>query len=99
MFGKFRKEEPDVFAAAITKLVDELEQYDPTDPEFANAIEKLEQIVKVQGQKAQRSINPDTLLIVGGNLLGILIIVAYEQKHVLTSKASGFILKPKTSSI
>jgi hypothetical protein len=36
---------------------------------------------------------------VGGNLLGILIIVGYEHTHVMVSKASGFIIRPKESHI
>lgn len=37
--------------------------------------------------KSQKSpISADTVVMVLGNLAGILLIVAYEQKHVLTSK-------------
>lgn len=37
----------------------------------------------------------DTMLIVGANLLGILIIVGYERANVVTSKALGFLRQPK----
>lgn len=37
----------------------------------------------------------DTLLIVGANLLGILIIVGYERANVVSSKALGFVRQPK----
>jgi hypothetical protein len=34
-------------------------------------------------------------MVVLGNLLGILIIVAYEEKHVITSKAMPLFIRPK----
>jgi hypothetical protein len=30
-----------------------------------------------------------------GNLMGILVIVAYEQKHVMTSKGFSQLIRPK----
>ena len=38
-------------------------------------------------------ISPDTLLVVGGNLLGILLILNFEKADIVTSKALGFVLK------
>jgi hypothetical protein len=35
------------------------------------------------------------MAIVVGNILGILVIVAYEQKHVMVSKGLGFVIKAK----
>ena len=39
--------------------------------------------------------SPDTLLIVGANLLGILLILNYEKLDIVSSKALSFILKVK----
>jgi len=39
--------------------------------------------------------SPDTLLIVGANLLGILLILNYEKLDIVSSKAVGFILKAR----
>lgn len=59
--------------------------------------ELLSTYVSISGAdaKAIRSIDPNTVLIVVGNLIGILALLAFEQSHVLTSKATGFIMKPK----
>lgn len=38
-------------------------------------------------------ISPDTVLVVAGNLLGILLILTYEKTDFITSKAINFILK------
>jgi len=39
--------------------------------------------------------SPDTLLIVGANLLGILLILNYEKLDIVSSKAVSFILKAR----
>lgn len=36
---------------------------------------------------------PDTLLVVGGNLLGILMILNFERLDIVRSKALSFVLK------
>jgi hypothetical protein len=38
-----------------------------------------------------KRVSPDTLAAVAGNLLGIIVIVGYENKHVITSKALSFL--------
>lgn len=38
-------------------------------------------------------IKPDTWLIVGGNILGILLILNHERLGVVSSKALGFVLR------
>lgn len=43
--------------------------------------------------KCKWKISPDTLLIVGGNLLGILLILNFEKADIITSKALSFVLK------
>lgn len=43
--------------------------------------------------KSNFKISPDTLLVVGGNLLGILLILNFEKAEIVTSKALNFVLK------
>lgn len=40
-------------------------------------------------------VSPDTLLIVGANILGIILILYFEKMDIVTSKALGFIMKAK----
>lgn len=39
------------------------------------------------------SISPDTILVVAGNLLGIVLILKHEKIDIITSKALGFVLR------
>jgi hypothetical protein len=38
-------------------------------------------------------VSPDTIAVVAGNLLGIILILGYEKADVITTKALGFVLK------
>jgi hypothetical protein len=95
MLRRFFKEDPSVLDEPIAKLLTEMNTYDPDTEEFRVAIEYLERLMKLKTEERRSSISPDTMAIVIGNLLGILIIVAYEQKHVMVSKGMGLILRTK----
>lgn len=38
-------------------------------------------------------VSPDTLMIVGGNLLGIVLILNFEKLDIISTKALGFVLR------
>lgn len=97
MFGPFAKNEPHVLDAPIAKILLELETYGPETPEYKIAIKHLERLMKLKAKDSPRRISPDTMVSAASYLLGILIIVAYEQKHVLVSKGLSFIQKPKST--
>ncbi len=57
-----------------------------------------DQLVKLYGLKKvedPKKIDPNTLLTVGGNLTGILMIVGHERANVITSKAVQFVLRAR----
>jgi len=81
----------------IQRVLDEMETLGPDSPEYPMYLEYLERLQKLKTENTSREpIKLDTVVMVAGNLLGILVIVAYEQKHVMVSKGLGFVLKPKT---
>lgn len=55
----------------------------------------LETLNGMRLKERRAPLSSDTIAIVAGNLLGILLIVAYEQKHVVTSKGLGQLIRPK----
>ena len=58
--------------------------------------EKLDYIGKMlEENQTKVVISPDTLLIVGANLVGILLILNYEKLDTMSSKAVSFILKAR----
>ncbi len=93
MFGRTNKIEVIDLEPVIAKLQEELAAYDPNSEEFSIAMDHLEKLYILRTGTGKKGVDANTLAIVAGNLLGILIIVAYERMHVVTSKGLNFILK------
>lgn len=74
----------------IAELEIDMRTKDGDSEEYATMLNRLERLYKLREKHARKRINPDTLLVVGGNLIGILIIVGYEHSHVISSKALNF---------
>lgn len=85
---------PSIVDEAIGKVLTEMRQYDLETDEYKVAIDNLERLMKMRTEERRNRISPDTILIVAGNLLGILIMVGYERTHVMTSKAMTFVVRP-----
>jgi hypothetical protein len=80
--------------ATITELMIDMKTRDGDSEEYATMLNRLERLNKLRKPSFREKISPDTLILVGSNLLGILIIVSYEHGHVLASRALNTIIKP-----
>lgn len=65
-----------------------------SDPYVAalSYVERLRSMVEKDNQPA---VSKETLLIVGANLLGILMIIKHEDVNVLSSKALNFVMRTR----
>jgi len=90
-------ETEDQTVEVMDKILEELRVQDPNSQEFATNLTYLERITKLKDQ-TKRKVPTDAIVAVVGNLLVVGAIVAYEQKHALTSKGMLFV-KPKTPTI
>lgn len=95
MFGPFVKNDIPELKKPIDRVLTEMEEHGPDSPEYSNLLSYLERLIALKRGNLNSRVSPDMMATVAGNLLGILVIVAYEQKHVMSSKGLGFILKPK----
>lgn len=82
----------------VEKEIDEIlylmEQEDPLSDEYRKYSDALSRLLDIKRQmKRKMSVSPDTIAIIAANLLGIALVLGYEQAHVITSKAFGFISK------
>jgi hypothetical protein len=91
----FVERKPSILDEPIERVLNEMNTYGPDSPEYAALVDHLERLNRMKASNVPNRPSPDAVLIVAGNLLGILIIVAYEQKHVMVSKALGFVMKTK----
>lgn len=89
MFAKKQHE------VALDKVIDEaIRNLDPNEKNYLETIEAIERLHKLKEQSCWR-VSPDTAAIVAGNIFGIVLILRYEQLHIVTSKALSFVLKMK----
>jgi len=93
MFG-FNKPENEKLDACIDAILDSMKIYGPEAPEYPELLKSLERLNTMKSEdETKRRVSPEVIFTVAGNVLCVLIIVAYEQKHVITSRATTFIAR------
>lgn len=97
MLKIFGKERPSMFDEPMNRLLAEMRDAETDSEEYSKMVDQLDQLNTMKLEEKKHRVSPDTWVIVGGNLLGILSIVAYEHAHVVTTKALSFVLKTKHS--
>jgi hypothetical protein len=88
MFWKRQKADP----TPLDELIDEtVQSIGPYDDDFVAKIDALEKLNKLRGGNTLKQVSPDTVAIVAGNVVIAVLIVGYESRHVVTSKALGLL--------
>lgn len=93
MFGKTSKIVDTQLETAMIRLLDDMQTQDSDSQEYTAQLGYLERLNALKTAQRRNRVSPDQMALVAGNLLGILIIVAYEQKHAMVSKATGFLIR------
>jgi hypothetical protein len=81
------KTDRDLLEGLITEIVRRMEAVPEDSDEYETLLSRLERLHKLREGNKPKRVSRDTLATIAGNLAGILVIVMYEQKHVMTSKA------------
>jgi hypothetical protein len=81
----------DTIRAALKQLIDEPLGTD----EYDRKVDQIAKLYDLKKHNASERVSKDTLYTVVANLAGILLILNYERAHVVTTKAVGFIMKPR----
>lgn len=89
----FSNEGPSPIDPLIDALQDEMHTTDLFSDEYQTLLARLERLYQIKANERQDPVSRDTVLMVAGNLLGILTIVAYEQKHLMSQKGFSQILR------
>lgn len=84
------------FQKELDRALTELSKHPIESEEYANAIKNIDVLCTARAQKATDVPSIDTILMVAANLLGIIVVLNYEQTHILTSKAMNFIIKGRS---
>lgn len=72
-----------------------LKMNQPDVPEYAKLLTSAERVHAMMDNKKPSPVSRETLLTVGANILGILLIIKHEDVNVITSKALGFVIRVK----
>ena len=95
MFKRKASKETQTINEIIDSVTADMLVYGPDSEEYKNLLDYFERLTALKTINRPARVSRDQIALVFGNILGILIIVAYEQKHVLNSKSLGFIPKLK----
>lgn len=63
--------------------------------EYAATLDRIVKLHKLQAEEKPSRVSPDTLVLAGTNILGIIIILSYERLNIITTKAMSFVQRPR----
>ena len=66
-----------------------------TTEDYTTMLSLVERLHKMLDEENPDVVNKNTLLVVGGNLLGIILILKHEYLNVITSKALSFVIRAR----
>lgn len=92
MFTRKRSDEPEL-QKTINELLADMRNADGASDDFKAMTKRLKELYALKESDSKRRVSPDTLAIVAGNLGCVAMIVLYESKNVMTSKALSFVTK------
>ncbi len=96
MFNRKKDDKPNNLEDALNELFTELAHVEGDTEKYDKLTDQIEKLMKLrEHNKPRKPVDPNTLILAGANILGIIVIVGYEQKHVLHSKAMSFIRSAK----
>lgn len=93
MFKLFtKKDRSSSLEKEIEAVIKKMSALEPDSKEYTAIADNLEKLYSAKSKDNSR-ISPDTIAIIAGNLLGIVLILGYEKTNIVTSKAMGFVLR------
>ena len=91
----FRRKNPEntVLEDTIRSLYIHMQEVEVDTKEYLRMVDQMIKLNQLSDNRNPKPISNDTLVLVAGNLLGIVLILSYENARVITSRAIGFVLK------
>jgi hypothetical protein len=97
--GQKKTEEPTDLEKAITELIARMRDTDPIDEDYSKMTAHLKTLMEARALEAEckkdNRISADQLGAIVAHLIGIGMILGFEKSNVLTSKALGFVTRPR----
>lgn len=77
------------------RAVHALKSHPVGSKEYQSVLTIVDELGKQRDKDKPSTVSKDTLAVIAGNLLGILMIIKHEHVNVITSRAFGLLLKPR----
>lgn len=89
------KRKKSVFESEKEAILKRMSEMDPCDEMYDKMMGKLQCLENLEWQfNGKRDhVRADTIALIAANLTGIIIVLAWEEKHVIATKAFGMISK------
>lgn len=79
----------------IDEVLFHMSSINPGDEPYAIMATNLETLYKAKATEKSKVVSPDTIAVVAGNILGLVLILVYEETRVISTKALGFVLRSR----
>ena len=89
------KQRESIVDEAIGDVLTQMRKIGVDSAEYPKLVVQLDRLMEMRAKEPQNRLSKDTLAIVAGNLMGIMLIVAYEQRHVIRQTAINQVLRPR----
>ena len=90
---KFTSKKKTMLEVEIDLVLEDMRDMYIDSDEYKVAIEHLSKLYDIKSKDDTGRVSPDTMAVVVGNLLGIVLILKHEDLNIITSKALGFVIK------
>jgi hypothetical protein len=94
LFAKHKT--PTQLDEAISEVLSDMKGFTSDSDEYAVMVDQLVKLQSLKSCEKTQAISKDTLAIVTGNLIGIVLILSYEKTNVITTRALQFMLRKAT---
>ena len=91
MFQK--PESEDRIEAAINRVLLEMQTTSPDSVKYGTLVSRLTELHSLKANNAKSKLSKETMLTVGANITGILLILYFERVEIVGSKALTFVKK------
>lgn len=91
------KEKISVIDPVIETLISEMAGYDASEERYTIAALNLKTLIEAKAVEPKPDrVSLDTVAVVAANLVGIVMILAFEKNGIITSKSMSLLNRPRT---
>lgn len=88
-----KKDKRTLLEKEIDNILKTMLTMDAGSEEYTVMAENLERLYKLKAVDSTNKVSADTMALIAGNLLGLVLIMSFEKTNIITTKALGFVLR------